>query len=65
MILSGNKIQTSIKGRKSVKILLKMTNNNPKLDFVNVNVHTKFGKILSIHSKDIEPKQNSDLNQGS
>ena len=63
-ILSGNEILTSIKGRNSVKILQKMTGNNPKLDLVNVDAHTKFGRILSIHSQDIERKQNSDVNQG-
>ena len=63
-ILSGNKILTSIKGRNSVKILQKMTGNNPKLDLVNDDVHTKFGRILSIRSQDIEQKRNSDLNQG-
>ena len=63
-ILSGNKILTSIKGRNSVKILRKMTGNNPKLDLVNVDVHTKFDQILSICSRDIERKQNSDINQG-
>ena len=63
-ILSGNKILTSIKGRNSVKILRKMTGNNPKLDLVDVDVHTKFGQILSSHSQDIERKQNSDVNQG-
>ena len=63
-ILSGNEILTSIKGRNSVKILQKITGNNPKLDLVNVDVHTKFGQILSIHSQDIERKQNSDINQG-
>ena len=46
-ILSGNKILTSIKGHNAVKILQKMTGNNPKLDLVNVDVHTKFGQILS------------------
>ena len=40
-ILSGNKILTSIKGRNSIKILQKMTGNNPKLDLANVDVHTK------------------------
>ena len=55
---------TSIKGRNSVKILRKMMGNNPKLDLVNVDVHTKFGQILSIGSQDIEGKQNSDVNQG-
>ena len=63
-ILSGNEILTSIKGRNSVKILRKMTGNNPKLDLVNDDVHTKFGRILSIRSQDIERKQNSDVNQG-
>ena len=63
-ILSGIKILTSIKGRNSVKILRKMTGNNTKLDLVNVDVHTKFGQILSIRSQDIERKRNSDVNQG-
>ena len=34
-----------------------MTGNNPKLDLVNDDVHTKFGRILSIRSQDIEWKQ--------
>ena len=63
-ILSGNKILTSIKGHNSVKILRKMKGNNPKLDLVNADVHTKFGRILSMRSQDIERKQNSDVNQG-
>ena len=63
-ILSGNIILTSIKGHNSVKILRKMTGNNPKLDLDNVDVHTKFGQILSIRSQDIERKLNSDVNQG-
>ena len=63
-ILNGNKILMSIKGHNSVKILRKMTGNNPKLDLVNVDVHTKFGPILSIRSQDIERKRNSDINQG-
>ena len=41
-----------------------MTGNNPKLDLVNVGVHTKFGQILSIHSQDIERKRNSSLIKG-
>ena len=41
-----------------------MTDNNAMLDFVNVDVHTKFGQILSICSKDTEQKQNSGVNQG-
>ena len=63
-ILSGNEILTSIKGCNSIKNLRKMTGNNPKLDLVNVNMHTKFGQILSFHSQDIERKQNYDVNQG-
>ena len=63
-ILSGNEILTSIKGHNSVKILRKMTGNNPKLDLVNDDVHTKFGRILSIRSQDIEQKRNSDVNIG-
>ena len=63
-MLSGNEILTSIKGRNSVKILQKITSNNPKLDLVNVDVHTKFGQILSMRSQDIERKRNSDVNQG-
>ena len=62
--MRGNEILTSIKGRNSVKMMRKMTGNNPKLDIVNVNVHTKFGQILSIGSQDIERKRNSDVNQG-
>ena len=54
----------SIKGRNSVKFLRKKTGNNPKLDLVNDDVHTKFGGILSIRSQDIERKRNSDVNQG-
>ena len=46
-IFSGKEILTSIKGRNSVKILRKMTGNNPKLDLVNDDVHTKFGRIVS------------------
>ena len=49
----------SIKGRYSIKILRKMTGNNPKLDLVNVDVHTKFGQILPICSQDIERKRNA------
>ena len=44
-ILSGNKILMSI-SRNSIKILQKIMGNNPKLDLVNVNMHTKYGLIL-------------------
>ena len=63
-ILSGNEILTSIKGRNSIKILRKMTGNNPKLDLVNDDLHTKFGQIPSIRPEHIERKRNSDVNQG-
>ena len=42
----------------------KITGNDPKLDLVNVDVHTKSGQILSIRSQDIERKRNSEVNQG-
>ena len=51
-VLSGNELVTSIKGHNSVKSLQKMTGNNPKLDLVNADVHTKFGQILSTCSQD-------------
>ena len=63
-ILSGNKILKSTKGRNSVKILRKMMGNTPKLDVVNVDMHTKFGHFLSILSQNIERKRNSDINKG-
>ena len=56
--MSGNEILKSIKGHNSVKILQKMTVNKPKLGLANVDVYTKFGQILTIHSKDIEWKPN-------
>ena len=55
---------TSIKGLNSVKILRIMKGNYPKLDLVNVDVHTNFGQILSIRSQDIERKRNYHVNQG-
>ena len=39
-----------------------MTGNNPKLDLVNIDTHTKYGLILSICSQVIERKQNSERN---
>ena len=59
-----DKILASIKDCNSIKILRKMTGNNPKLDLVNVDMHTKFGQILSFHSQAIERKQNYDVDQG-
>ena len=63
-ILSKNRILTSIKGSKSVANLQKTKIYNTNIDLVNDNVFTKFGLILSIRSKDIEQKPNSDINQG-
>ena len=34
--------------------------NNPNLDFVIINAYTKFGKILSMRSQDVERKPNYD-----
>ena len=41
-----------------------MMGDDPKLDLVNVNVHIKFGQILSIDFRDIELNRNSNVNQG-
>ena len=54
----------SIKDHNSVKIWRKMTGFDPKLDLVNVDVHTNFGQILSIRSHDIEWKRKSDIIKG-
>ena len=56
-ILSGNEILTSIKGHNSVVNLGNLSLYNPNLDIIYSNVYTKFGKILSIGSQDIEQKQ--------
>ena len=63
-ILSENEIMTSIRGHNSVANLRNLPLYNPNLDIINGNVYTKFGKILSIGSQDIERKRNSDINQG-
>ena len=63
-ILSKNRILKSIKGSNSVANLQKTKIYNTNIDLVNDNVFTKFNLILSIHSQDIEQKQNSDVNQG-
>ena len=59
-ILSENENLTSMKGHNSVTNLRKMTGNNPKLDLVIFNAHTRFGQILSISSQDIKWQRNSD-----
>ena len=63
-ILSKNQILTSIKGRNSVANLRKTNIYNINVDFVNDNVFTKFGLIMSIRSQDIEQKPNSYVKQG-
>ena len=63
-ILSKNQFLTSIKGRYSVANLRITKINNTDVDLVKDNVYTKFGLNLSIGSQDIEPKPNSDVNQG-
>ena len=63
-ILNKKQILTSIKGRNSVENLRKTKIYNTNLDLVTDNVLTKFGLILSIRSKDIEQKPNSDINKG-
>ena len=65
--ISQNKFFVQIKEYlqdTSVIFVRKMTGNNPKLDLVNVDVHTKFSQIVFIGSQDIERKRNSDVNIG-
>ena len=38
--------------------MCEMRCSNPNLDLVNINACTKFGKILSFCSQDVERKQN-------
>ena len=38
----------------------KSLGNNSKVDLVSMNAYTKFDKILSIESQDIEGKRNYD-----
>ena len=59
-ILSRNEILTSVKSQDIVKNLQK----EDRQLFVDIDVHTKFGQILSIPLYDIELKLNSDVNQG-
>ena len=42
-----------------------MTGNNFNLDLVNINAHTKFGKILSINYQDMEWKRKKGHNSKS
>ena len=50
--------------QNSAANLRKITRSNSNLDVVSINAYTKFDKILSIWFKNIERKQNSDINQG-
>ena len=61
-IWSKNLIWTLIKGNNPAGICKKGLIYNPKIGIVNFNVYTKFGINLSIRSKDIEQKPNSDVN---
>ena len=63
MILSKNRILTSIKGSNSVANLRKTKIYKTNIDLVNDNVFTKFDLNLFILSQDIEQKPNSDINQ--
>ena len=58
-ILSGNENITSIKGCYSAANMQKIQLcENPNLNLVTIDVHTKFCQILSIGSQDLEEKQN-------
>ena len=46
-----------------LQICQEMTGYNANLDLVSINAYTNFGQILSIISKDIERKRNSDVSQ--
>ena len=63
-ILCGNENLISIKGHNSVTNFQKMIGNNPALDLVNINAHTKFGQNLFISSQDNMQKRKYDINQG-
>ena len=63
-ILSGNEILTSIKGHNSVKILRKMTGNNPKLDLVNVDVHTNLVRFCRAILKIMNGNKNVGRTEG-
>ena len=54
----------SIKGHNSVVNLRKTKIYITNVDLVNDNMYTKLGLNLSIRSKDMEQKTNSDINQG-
>ena len=53
-----------IKGHNSVENKQNIMSNHPNLHLVTINAYPKFNQVLSIHSQDIEQKQNSDINEG-
>ena len=63
-MLSGNEIQTIIKGHNSdIDITLqKLKGNNPNLELVRINAFAKLDQIPLICSKVIEQKGNLDNN---
>ena len=63
-ILSLNEISTLIKGNNSVENELKILFNHPNLPLVNIKTYTEFDRNPQINSRDIEHKQNSDVDQG-
>ena len=50
------------KDHNSVTNLRNMTDYNRNLDLVNINSHTKFGKVQFMSYYNIEQKQKSDIN---
>ena len=62
-ILGRNKILTSTKGHHFVTNWQKIPGNYPNLNLLNMNAYIRFREILSICSKDIVRKRNSDINQ--
>ena len=51
----------SIKGHNPIENQQKITCNYSNLYLFSIKTHTKFDQILSIHSQDIEQKQNFDI----
>ena len=60
--IEGKQKSDISKGHNSVTNFRTITGYNLNLDLVNINSHTKFGKILSMSSCNIERKQKSDIN---
>ena len=62
--MSINEISTSIRALTLLKMNGKCCSIIPNLHIVNINAYTKFDQNPQINSQDIEPNQNSDVNQG-